>query len=139
MKKIYILFLVCGYITFSSVSSIAQQAQEEMEEELADGRPFFAGGASRVVISQRARPTVARPGMEVVRTGPNTEIVIPKGLKIYKDGAVSVMETTSEYMVRRFLDVEKRLDEIEAKEEELEKELKELKETVEGMQKNVSD
>jgi len=138
MKKAYILFLVFGYIAFFSVSSTAQQAQEEMEEELADGRPF-TGAAGRVVISQRERPVAARPGMEVVRTGPNTEIVIPKGLKIYKDGAVSVMETTSEYMVRRFLDVEKRLDEIEAKEEELEKELKELKETVEGMQKNVSD
>jgi peptidoglycan hydrolase CwlO-like protein len=139
MKKVYILFLISSCIIFSSVPSIAQQAREEIAKELADGGPFFAGGASRVVISQRERPVAARPGMEVVRTGPNTEIVIPKGLKIYKDGAISVMETTSEYMVRRFLDVEKRLDEIEAKEEEFEKELKELKETVEGMQKNVSD
>ena len=138
-KHVFLTVLIvisCVYFVLPGSHLYAQDAQEE---ELADGRPFFTGTASKFVVSQRSTPVAVPPGMEVIRTGTNTEIVAPQGLKIYKEGAVSVMETTSEYMVRRFLDVEKRFKEIEEQEKELKEELDKLKETVERMKQKESN
>jgi len=140
MKKYsFLAILIAFSCTCIVLPGVYLYAQDAQEQELADGRPFFTGGSSKFVVSQRSTPPVVPPGMELIRIGTNTEIVAPQGLKIYKEGALSVMETSSAYMVRRFLDVEKRLKEIEEQEKELKEELDKLKETVEGMKQKESN
>jgi len=66
-------------------------------------------------------------GMELVLVKDNYKLLVPKGAKIRKDGAVFIVENIDEYVARRFYDMEERIIRIEAEEEGLKKEVDCLK------------
>ncbi|MBM3254681.1 MAG: hypothetical protein FJZ08_00020 [Candidatus Omnitrophica bacterium] len=91
MGKRLILISLIFIITFY----LSAQAQEDKKEE--------------------ALPS----GMEKMKVGRTTELVVPVGTKTYKKGDLVVLESAGEYVARRFAEMEERLLRIEAREEEL--------------------
>ncbi|MCK5580135.1 MAG: hypothetical protein KAJ18_02565 [Candidatus Omnitrophica bacterium] len=72
-------------------------------------------------------------GMEVIKTGTNSSVLVPKGAKTKKVGSKFVVEGTREYMARRFAEIDERLEKIEKAQEELNRKIlkvliKEMKE-----------
>jgi hypothetical protein len=74
------------------------------------------------------------PGMERLEMGA-ARVVVPIGTKVRKVGSLIILEDDSEYMSRRFLEMEERLAELEAKEAELKKEVEGLKTAWEALEK----
>ena len=52
------------------------------------------------------------PGMEIKKVG-SADLMVPKGAKLYKRGAVTFMEGASAYSARRLNAMEKRINKIE--------------------------
>jgi len=77
------------------------------------------------------------PGMERLDLGA-AKVVVPIGTRVRKVGSLIILENDSEYMSRRFLEIQERLAELEAKEEELKKEVGGLKEALAEIQKKES-
>jgi len=79
----------------------------------------------------------APPGMEIKKVG-NLKLVVPKGAKVEEagGGGLLMMESTSEYASRKFLEMEERFEKIEKYQEELKKEIEQLKEAVSKLQAN---
>jgi len=77
-------------------------------------------------------------GMEIIQVG-EAKFVVPKGAATKKAGDLIILDSASEYTVRKFLEIEERVAELEAKEEELQKEVKQLKQALDDMQKTKSD
>ena len=77
------------------------------------------------------------PGMESLEMGA-AKVVVPKGTKVRKVGSLIILENDSEYMSRRFLELEERIIQLEAKEAELKKEVERLKQVLGERQKKES-
>jgi len=73
-------------------------------------------------------------GMEILKVG-NLNLMVPKGAQVRKKGSLIIVESTSEYVARKFLNVEERLAEIEAGQEDFRKEIMELKAALDEIQK----
>ncbi len=69
------------------------------------------------------------PGMELKKVG-NTNILIPKGGKIFKAADTLIVESTGEYAARKFLEMEERFDRIEKEQEIIRREIEELKKAI---------
>lgn len=106
--KKIILFL----LIFISVSIVFVCAQEEEKEEIPPGMELLEMGAARVVV--------------------------PIGTRVRRIGALIILEDDSEYMSRRFLEMQERIIELEAKQEELKKEVETLKQALAEIQKDES-
>jgi len=65
------------------------------------------------------------PGMELKKVG-GINLMVPEGAKLYKRGAVTVMEGASAYSARRLNDIESRLDKVEENIKELDKKVSAL-------------
>ena len=86
------------------------------------------------VCAQEDKKEEIPPGMELLEMGA-AKVVVPVGTKVSKVGSLIILENDSEYMSRRFLEMEERLAELEAKEEELKKDVERLKQALDEMQK----
>jgi hypothetical protein len=82
---------------------------------------------STVLIAAEDKNKEVPVGMELVLIKDNYKLLVPKGAKIRKEGAVFILENIDEYVARRFYDMEERIVRIEAKEEGLKKEIEQLK------------
>jgi hypothetical protein len=78
--------------------------------------------------AQEADKEEIPPGMERLEMGA-ARVVVPIGTRVRKVGSLIILEDDSEYMSRRFLEMEQRLAELEEKEAELKKEVETLKAT----------
>ncbi|MEI6631178.1 MAG: hypothetical protein WCL25_01015 [bacterium] len=87
---------------FIALLSLPVQAQEDKKEE--------------------ALPS----GMEKMKIGRATELVVPVGTKTYKKGDLVVLESAGEYVARRFVEMEERLLRIEAQEKELKEKIEKI-------------
>jgi len=85
------------------------------------------------IYAQEADKEEIPPGMELLEMGA-AKVVVPIGTRVRKIGSLIILENDSEYMSRRFLEIQERLAELEAKEEELKKEVERLKEALAEMQ-----
>jgi hypothetical protein len=72
------------------------------------------------------------PGMEVVKVG-NFNLLIPKGAEVHRKGNLLVVESTSEYTARRFLDMEQQLMQAKTEREELKGKIEQLKSIIDQM------
>lgn len=88
---------------------------------------IFISALSTVPIAAEDKEKEVPVGMELVLIKDNYKLLIPKGAKIRKEGAVFIIENIDEYVARRFHDIEGRIVKIEAKEEGLKKEIEQLK------------
>ncbi|MFH1442106.1 MAG: hypothetical protein ABIH18_08730 [Candidatus Omnitrophota bacterium] len=76
-------------------------------------------------------------GVEHIDIGPGASVMVPKGAKIdNKDGVLKV-EGPASFSGRKFVDVEKRLDELEKNQIELKKEIEKISVIVTELQKNI--
>ena len=58
-------------------------------------------------------------GMEVKKAGP-VDFVIPQGAEVHDDGGVISIESTPQYMSRKFIEIKNRFDKLEAEQARLE-------------------
>lgn len=66
------------------------------------------------------------PGMEIIEIG-DVKHLVPIGTKVRKESGVVILEGHNEYMARRFIGVEQRLEKIESELEEIRKTIEEIK------------
>ena len=78
-------------------------------------------------IPQRTGPEIPY-GMEEIQIGGSAKLIVPKGAKTRKVGAQIIVEGTKEYMSRRFLETDERLEKIEKQQLELQEQIKALEE-----------
>lgn len=72
--------------------------------------------------------------MELISDGgAKGKYLIPKGAKVRQVGSQVIIETPSEYMARRFYEMEQRLKKIEDKQEALQKDLQIIKKGLEEL------
>jgi len=88
---------------------------------------IFISALSTVSIAAEDKEKEVPVGMELVLIKDNYKLLIPKGAKIRKEGAVFIIENIDEYVARRFHDMEGRIAKIEAEEKGLKKEIEQLK------------
>ena len=93
MKAFYTFLLAC-FFTFPAL--FAQAAEDKKSEEVN-----------------------TYPGMEIKKVG-DVNVLIPKGSKLRHENDLLVIESTDEYAAPRFIEVDKRLDALEAGQKELE-------------------
>jgi hypothetical protein len=89
------------------------------------------------IYAQEADKEEIPPGMERLDLGA-ARVVVPIGTRVRKIGSLIILENDSEYMSRRFLEIQERIIELEAKEDELKKEVEGLKEALAEIQKEES-
>ena len=77
------------------------------------------------------------PGMEILKIGKNSTVIVPKGTLVHRDGGQIFIESTQQYVAREFEAMEKRLGEIAATQKTFKKEIKLLKASLDKMQKAV--
>jgi hypothetical protein len=82
-----------------------------------------------LTITAKAEEVIVPPGMEIIRIQ-GVRYLVPKGTKIRKRGGVILFEGVNEYMVNKFVDLDKRLAAIEM-------EIKQLKKVLGETQKGV--
>jgi len=70
------------------------------------------------------------PGMESVEIGPGASILVPEGTEKNEYKGVITIDDSNEYVVRRFIEVEKRLEKLEGEVEGLKKIQKDKKDEV---------
>jgi len=60
----------------------------------------------------------APAGMEIIEIG-EVKYIVPIGTEVRKAGGVVILEGQNEYMARKFIDIEQRLEKIEGELEEI--------------------
>ncbi len=78
-----------------------------------------------------------RPGMELRKIG-GINMIVPEGAKVYKQGAMLIMEEDGDYSARRFKDMNDRFFKLEEKEKLLEERYKKLEEEVKELRKLIN-
>ncbi|MDD4939227.1 MAG: hypothetical protein PHI60_03615 [Candidatus Omnitrophica bacterium] len=78
------------------------------------------------------------PGMEKKLIG-TTEMIVPKGMQFRKEGDALVLETAPEYVARRLLEQDKRLEKMEQRFEEFSWKIEELNIFLEGIRQKISE
>ncbi|MCK5504261.1 MAG: hypothetical protein KAJ10_03820 [Thermodesulfovibrionia bacterium] len=76
------------------------------------------------------------PGMEVIKMG-QAQILVPKGTKVNQEPGFITLESTEQYVARKFLDVEGRIKVLEDKEEVLKKKTEELETKIAELHENI--
>ena len=66
------------------------------------------------------------PGMEIIEIG-DVKHLVPIGTKVRKESGLMVLEGQSEYMARKFISIEQRIEQIEKDLEALRKAVGEIK------------
>jgi len=113
-KRIWFILLVSGVflLLFSFVTSV------NAENYLSSGSNTVLGAETR-----KSNPELKIPsGMENIRIG-NVNHIVPIGTKVERKGDIVIFESSGEFMARRFLDIESRL-------ENMEKEVKKMGENI---------
>ncbi len=109
MKKRLFIFFLLGIMVFDKGPSLWAQISDE--EDLP-------------------------PGMEVVYVG-KTKAIVPKGSKVNREEGFIVLESTNEYVGRKFLETNQQIEEIKLWKTDLEKEMDDLKDIVEKSEKQM--
>ncbi len=79
-----------------------------------------------------------RPGLESEQVSPGVRIVKPEGAeKRVINNNLSVMESAEEYSARKFVDANKRIDELQKAHDELKKEVYFMKKALNNMSKKI--
>ncbi len=73
-------------------------------------------------------------GMEIIQVGDGQRIFVPRGTKTRKVGAQLILQDNSEYVAKRFLEIEDYLKTLEAEIKGLKKEIEQLKKLISDMQ-----
>jgi hypothetical protein len=89
-----------------------------------------------IVVSQ-SKDTEVPPGMEIIQIG-KVNVLVPKGIKVRKEGGLVILENIRDYVARRLLDMEERLAEIKARQEKLRGEVEDLEKVLKEIQKEKS-
>lgn len=76
------------------------------------------------------------PGMEIVYVG-KTKAVVPKGSRVNREEGFVVLESTNEYVGRKFLETNQQIEEIKLWKTELEKKMYDLRDVVEKSEKQM--
>lgn len=73
-------------------------------------------------------------GMEIIQVGDGQRLCVPKGTKTKKIGAQLILEDNSEYVAKKFSEIEDDVKELRAKVEAQALEIAQLKKTINEMQ-----
>jgi hypothetical protein len=117
MSKRIVLFL--SIFIFSTTLAYSQ------DEQVTDIRKL----SEKELKELEERGITPPPGMEIIKVG-NHNILLPKGKHIRKKGGILVLETTSEYVSRKLLEMKECFTHIDTEQEELKKEIEELKKII---------
>jgi hypothetical protein len=77
-------------------------------------------------------PLEVGPGLEVIQVG-NVNVVVPKDSKVRKEGAQIVVEDISAYVGRKFVDMDKRFQDIEDRQVQMQQGLDQLQASVNNL------
>lgn len=69
-------------------------------------------------------------GMEVIKIGDGQEILVPEGTKIRRIGAQLILEDTSAYFAKKFMEMENHFMKIEESLQELRQKIKDLEKKI---------
>ncbi|MBI5149929.1 MAG: hypothetical protein HZA28_04075 [Candidatus Omnitrophica bacterium] len=97
---------------------------------------IFLFSGQTFLFAQTNKTEEIPPWMEKVDKRGQASYLVPKGSKAGKFGAEYKVETTEEFVARRFYEIDQRLAKAEQREEDLEKE---LDEKLENLQKQLAD
>ena len=75
-------------------------------------------------------------GMEIIQVGDGQRLYVPKGTKTRKVGAQLILEDNSEYVAKRFSEIEDYIKTLQANIEELKNEIGQLRKAISDMQKS---
>lgn len=73
-------------------------------------------------------------GMEIIQVGDGQRLYVPQGTKTRKVGAQLILQDNSEYVAKKFLEMEGYLKTLEEKLAELKKEIEQLKKAISDIQ-----
>lgn len=73
-------------------------------------------------------------GMEIIQVGDGQRLYVPKGTKTKRIGAQLILEDNSEYVAKRFSEIEEDIKKLRAEVEAQAIEIEELKKTIAQMQ-----
>jgi uncharacterized small protein (DUF1192 family) len=71
-----------------------------------------------LTLTAKAEEVIVPPGMEIIRIQ-GVRYLVPKGSKVRKSGGVILFEGVDEYMVNKFVELDKRLAAMEKEIEQL--------------------
>lgn len=77
-----------------------------------DSKLITGAGSPAARARNEKSPEDIPVGMEVMTIG-NVNHIVPIGTKVYQDGDVVIFESRSEYMARKFLDIDNRLGQLD--------------------------
>jgi hypothetical protein len=95
--------------------------------------------SSLLLAQDTSRDESVPEGMERVKVGRGSEVVVPSGMKMHKVGDLVVLENPGEYVARRIGEMDGRLRKMEAREEELAARVEKLEAVITEMQKKVPE
>jgi hypothetical protein len=75
------------------------------------------------------------PGMMMENIG-GSNVLVPQGTRIRREGDLRIVEGTGEYAARKFLDIDAHLKRIDSELEALRKEMEELKKSISAIQRD---
>jgi len=122
MKKIFPLILFASLLSFQPVS----YAEDEYKK--ADS---VRDNLEEVALEEGIQ---VPPGMELRKIG-GINMVVPNGLKVYKDGPVFRMEEDGGYSARRFKETDERFNKLEEAQKKLEEDIAQLRKAIESIRK----
>ncbi|MFH1503805.1 MAG: hypothetical protein ABIH08_00210 [Candidatus Omnitrophota bacterium] len=134
--RVFKFFLLIFVVSFSAVCVFAEEEVEGLEEvDIPRGMELIRldDGYYEIIRKDMASPRSS--GMEVKKVG-GTRIRVPKGIKIIKKGKMIMIEGKSEYMSRRFLEIEELFSQYEAKQKKLEETIGKLEKTIEELKES---
>jgi hypothetical protein len=97
---------------------------------------FFLFSGQNILFAQTNRTQEIPPWMEKVDKDGQASYLVPKGSRAGKFGAEYKVETTEEFVARRFYELDQRLDKMEQREEDLDQK---LDENLESLQRQLID
>ena len=97
---------------------------------------FFLSGATAFAQTEEipVKPEIPE-GMEEIQLGGSAKLIVPQGAKTKKVGAQIIVEGTKEYMARRFVALDKRLDALEESQKEMTAAIDALQKTLQNRDK----
>jgi len=78
------------------------------------------------------------PGMEAIKVG-SAKMIVPEGTKMNQTAGVITLETTAQYVARRLLNIEKKLDTLKEKINSIEEKVNSIGEKQQKLEEELGD
>ena len=89
-----------------------------------------------LVWAQQDNKEQIAPGMQSIWVG-STELIVPKDLKIRKEGGLIILENTTDYVARKVQDMQARIDNLSEELENVKKQVEQFKKIIKALKRNL--